>query len=215
MLRTRTPSDIYFVPSNRAALIPAGVTHESWALTPAQFAGIYFDPALYPAPLTQCRIIEVTHFLDALINQALDIGEIGHQPHTVENKRMLAVLMDQLVASPVIDLAITLPADKRLLPIVQELLTTPASSKSLASWAKTVGASERTISRMFQKHTQLSFTRWRQKVRMVSALSMLEEGLPIQEIALNVGYSSASAFIYCFRMEFGVTPQQYFLRSKS
>jgi AraC-like DNA-binding protein len=50
---------------------------------------------------------------------------------------------------------------------------------------------------------------------MVSALSMLEEGQAIQNIALNVGYSSASAFIYSFRQEFGVTPQQYFWRKQT
>jgi AraC-like DNA-binding protein len=156
MLRTRTPTDIYFVPSNRAALIPAGVIHESWALTPARFAGIYFEPSLYPAPLGQCRIIEVTGFLDALIHQTLEIGRVIDRPHNHQEKRILAVLMDQVAASPVVDLSITVPDEKRLLPIVRELLTTPATATSLASWAKTVGASERTISRLFQKHTGLS-----------------------------------------------------------
>lgn len=104
------------------------------------------------------------------------------------------------------------PDEKRLQAIAGEILTNPASDKSLAEWSKTVGASERTISRQFRKLTGLTFARWRQKVRMLSALSMLEEGLSIQAIALNVGYSSASAFIHAFRKEFGTTPQRYYLR---
>jgi AraC-like DNA-binding protein len=214
ILRTRTPGDFYFIPSNRAALIPAGTTHESWALTDADFAGIYFDPALYAGSLETCRIIEVTKFLDALIGEAIKIGSRWNEQQEAKHKRIISVLMDQLIASPEIDLSITIPDEKRLNSIVRELLTNPGSQQSLADWARTVGASERTISRLFQKLTGLSFARWRQKLRMVSALSMLEEGQAIQQIAHNVGYSSASAFIHCFRKEFGTTPQRYYLRSE-
>lgn len=209
MLRTRTPTDIYFIPSNRAALIPAGSVHESWALTDAQFAGIYFDPALFPYKLTECRIIEVTDFLDLLVSKSIDIGFNVENKHTDRERRILSVLMDEIAESPAVNLSVTVPDEKRLLPIVKEILTHPSSSKSLESWAKTAGASERTISRLFQKHTGLGFARWRQKVRMVSALSMLEENIPIQQIALNVGYGSASAFTFAFRQEFGLSPQRY------
>lgn len=209
MLRTRTPGNVYFVPANRAALVPAGMMHESWALTDSEFAGIYIDPALFPAPLAKCRIIEVTPFLDALIGEVLELGKHWLAPHSGEQARLVRVLVDRLNASPEIDLSVTLPDEKRLQPIVNALLADASSSKSLAEWSQSVGASERTISRQFRKLTGLSFLRWRQKVRMISALSMLEEGQSIQEIALNVGYSSASAFIHSFRKEFGTTPQRY------
>ncbi len=208
MLRTRTPTDLYFVPSNRAAVIPAGSIHESWALTDARFVGIYFDPGIFPGRLSDCRIIEVTHLLDGLISRILKIDSIGRR-HSDRQRRLVSVLMDEIAASPGVNLSVTMPAEKRILPIATELLTHPSCSRSLASWSRTVGASERTISRLFMQHTGLSFVRWRQKVRMVSALSMLEEGIPIQDIALSVGYSSASSFIYTFRQEFGSSPQRY------
>lgn len=209
MLRTRTPTDIYFVPSNRAALIPAGVVHESWALTNADFVGIYFDPRLFPGNLTGCRIIEVTEFLSALIAKILEPGTRTERVYSERQQRIISVLLDEVAASESVRLSVTLPEDKRLVPIVRELLTQPSSSKSLAAWAKTAGASQRTISRLFLKHTGMTFSNWRQKVRMASALSLLEEGRLVQDIALSVGYSSASAFIYAFRQEFGASPQRY------
>ena len=215
MLRTRTTGKVYFVPPNRAAVIPAGTVHESWALTHAEFTGIYLDPDLFPAPITQCRIIEVTGFLGALMKEVLEPGRQSSMAHTPEHKRLISVLVDQIDHSPKINLSVTLPDEKRLLPIVQDLLTDPGSCKSLADWSNTVGASERTLSRQFRKLTGLSFARWRQKVRMISALSMLEEGQSIQEIAHHVGYSSASAFIFRFKSEFGTTPQKYHLQDQA
>jgi AraC-like DNA-binding protein len=209
MLRTRTPDIYYFIPPNRGALIPAGVTHESWALADSEFTGIYFNPGSFSVPLRECRIIEISGFMAALIEQAIRIGEDWRNRPTAPDQRILDVFFDQLGASRRIDLAIALPDDKRLLPIVREVLATPKSTTSLSTWAETVGASERTISRIFRKKTGLTFSRWRQKVRLITALSMLEEGQATQDIALSVGYGSASAFIYCFRKEFGVTPQQY------
>lgn len=215
MLRTRTPTDIFFVPSNRAALVPAGVVHESWALSDARFAGIYFDPDIYPENLTRCRIIEVTGFLDALIARTLEAGKANDQAHSSRQQRIFSVLMDEIAASSAVDLSVTMPADKRLQPVIQALLTRPSSSRPLSAWAQTVGASQRTISRLFLKETGMSFGRWRQKVRMVSALSLLEEGKSVQQIALNVGYSSASAFIFAFRQEFGLPPQRYLVHGSS
>ena len=210
MLRTRTSGNVYFVPTNRAALIPAGTIHESWALTRAEFTGIYIHPDLFPAPLVDCRIIEVTIFLAALMEELLEPGKQSSKAHTPEHKRLVSVLVDQLNHSPEINLSVTLPDEKRLLPIVQDLLTHPGSDKTLAYWSERVGASVRTISRQFRRLTGFSFLRWRQKVRMISALSMLEEGRSVQETAHNVGYSTASAFIHCFKKEFGTTPQRFY-----
>jgi AraC-like DNA-binding protein len=72
------------------------------------------------------------------------------------------------------------------------------------------GASLRTIERLFQVETGMTFGRWRQQLRLVEALRLLAVGEPVTSVALDVGYESPSAFVSAFRRTFGVTPGRYF-----
>ncbi len=57
--------------------------------------------------------------------------------------------------------------------------------------------------------TGFTFTEWRQRARMLRALGMLAEGAAVTTVALDLGYSSISAFIALFRRTFGATPGDY------
>ena len=48
VLKTRTQHKEYYVPFNRAVLIPANCQHESWAITAAEFIGVYIKPEQLP-----------------------------------------------------------------------------------------------------------------------------------------------------------------------
>lgn len=61
-----------------------------------------------------------------------------------------------------------------------------------------------------QAETGLTFGQWRQQVRLLAALTRLAQGEPITRIALELGYSSQSAFTTMFRKALGKTPAQYF-----
>ncbi len=52
----------------------------------------------------------------------------------------------------------------------------------------------------------MSFSEWRQRLRFLHAVSLLEQGKTVQDVALDVGYSSASAFIVMFQQIAGTTP---------
>ena len=41
------------------------------------------------------------------------------------------------------------------------------------------------------------------------ALERLEKGASVTEVAFDLGFSSASAFVYSFRRKLGVPPGQY------
>lgn len=69
--------------------------------------------------------------------------------------------------------------------------------------------SSRTLSRRFVLETGFNFTAWRQRARMMRSLEMLAAGVPVTAIALDLGYSTASAFIGLFRRTFGETPASY------
>ncbi len=58
---------------------------------------------------------------------------------------------------------------------------------------------------MFQQHRGLNFRAWRQRQRLLSALSLLQQGERVTDVALACGYDSTSAFIAAFRKHLGVT----------
>lgn len=209
MLRTRVLNKQYFIPSNRAMLIPAGSLHESWSINSVQFIGIYFKTEMLEQPVATCQVIEVSPLFNQMIYQVYKITS-QLSLFSVKEKRLIQVFYDQLTEQKQAMLEIILPEDRRLKKMVSELLVNPASNKKLTDWAKQLGASERTISRVFESQTGLTFRQWRHRMRMISSLPMIEQNTPIQTVALNVGYESTSAFIHSFKKQFGQTPLQYF-----
>ena len=75
--------------------------------------------------------------------------------------------------------------------------------------AQLVGASKRTLSRLFTTQTRMSFQAWRQQRRLLRALELLATGDNVTAIALELGYDNTSAFIAMFRRCLGTTPARY------
>jgi len=94
-------------------------------------------------------------------------------------------------------------------PVLEALEHCPADNTSLAAWAARVYTTERTLSRRCQQDLGMSFSEWRQRLRFLHAVSLLEQGKTVQDVALDVGYSSASAFIVMFQQIAGTTPERF------
>ena len=58
--------------------------------------------------------------------------------------------------------------------------------------------------------TGYSFTKWRQRARLLRALETLAADMLATTTALDPGYQTVGAFIALFRRTFGVTPTKYF-----
>ncbi|MEH6545612.1 MAG: AraC family transcriptional regulator, partial [Sneathiella sp.] len=112
-------------------------------------------------------------------------------------------------------LHLPMPTDSRLLRIAEILLSNPANAESLEELAKSSGASERTLARLFKKETGLTFGKWRQQRRLLAGISLLTEGQPVTNVALDLGYESVSAFIAMFKSALGTTPSRYLTKSNS
>jgi AraC-like DNA-binding protein len=102
-----------------------------------------------------------------------------------------------------------LPRDARLQRIGAALIADPANARDLEQWAGLVAMSSRTLSRRFVTETGFTFTAWRQRARLMRSLEMLAADVPVNTIALELGYSAASVFISLFRRTFGKTPAVY------
>jgi AraC-like DNA-binding protein len=130
-------------------------------------------------------------------------------PETGAEARMVAVLADELAHLPAAPLDLPLPRDRRALAVADALIIDPADGREIGDWGRAVGASGRTLARLFQAETGLSFGRWRQQRRLLAALERLAAGEAVTAIALDLGYASPSAFIAMFRRTLGAPPTKY------
>ena len=101
-----------------------------------------------------------------------------------------------------------LPRDPRALRLAERLQEAPASSAELPQLASQTGASVRTIQRLFLDETGLSFSAWRQRLRLLHGATLLGGGMSVTNAALDAGYSGTSAFVAAFRKHFGFTPSR-------
>lgn len=129
--------------------------------------------------------------------------------------RLMAVLLDELEWSREQPLALPDPADRRLGRICQALLENPVGPRGLEEWARYVGASSRTLARLFLSELGVTFVHWRHQVRLAAALPRLAAGEAVARIAVDLGYQTPSAFSAMFRRLTGSTPSRYFALSDS
>lgn len=207
LLQTQTEHYQHLVPHTSALFVPAGVQHESVAVSNTIFVGIYLNPEFGATYEPQVRTIALTPFLNELLQEIRRQceNEASHE----EVLHLLAVLHDQILKSDVQTFQLLLPQDRRLKLIFEQLTDEPALSCSLKEWGEKIGASERTLSRLFAKEFNTSFLLWRQQIRLIYSLSLLDETLPIQAIADRVGYQNDSSYIKAFKAYFDMTPQQF------
>ncbi len=207
-MRVTTPTGAWIVPPLRAVWIPAGMEH-GWVVTGlVRLRTLFVDPAAAPfLPADACRVIEVSELLRALILAAMDLP--ADAPPTARTGLIGALALDELARAPEVPLRLPLPQDPRLRRLCHALLDAPARTDTLEGWADTVGASGKTIARLFLKETGLTFGAWRQQARLAEAVAQLSLGRPIAQAARAAGYDSASAFTAMFRRTLGASPRAY------
>ncbi len=103
-----------------------------------------------------------------------------------------------------------MPGDKRLARICAAIMRAPALRRPLAAWGSEVGASSRTLARLFLRETGLSFGAWCRQARLLDAVARLAQGQKVTSVALDLGYDSPSAFTSMFRRHLATTPSRYF-----
>jgi AraC-like DNA-binding protein len=73
--------------------------------------------------------------------------------------------------------------------------TSTLENRTLPGLGQVAHSTERTLMRRTQRDLGMSVAEWRQHLRVVKAMPLLEAGHTLETIALDLGYGSASAFI--------------------
>lgn len=195
----------WIAPSDRAIWIPAGCLHEHRFYGQTKFHCVGFDVSENPLNLVEPSVVAVTPLLRELLIACSDPD--AHPAD--EYARLRAVLADQLRRSPERPLHLPAAKDERLAAACELVEHDLAHGWTLAELGRRVGASERTLTRLFRSDIGMTYPQWRTQLRLYRALQLLAEDTPVTTVAHRTGWSSTSAFIDVYRRAFGHTPGAY------
>ena len=203
-LLVRTEAGSHVAPPQRAVWVPPGMPHPVATSRRAEMRSLYISDAQAVFCPPQCLVLSVSPLARELILAAAalppDYDETG------PDGRLVAVLLDQLAALPKAGFSLPWPTDPRLAAVCLALADSPDDARPARSWSTEAGMTERTLGRRFLAETGMTFGSWRRRIRLLTALSLLEAGHSVTAAGIECGYESTSAFIAAFREAFGVTP---------
>jgi AraC-like DNA-binding protein len=207
VMTVRTGEGTWVVPPQQAVWVPPGIEHEVRSATSLAMRTLYVHPAATQGLPRSCCVVTVPPLLRELILTATTLP--ADFPEDGPEARLMAVIPDQLHRLRSEPLHLPIPADRRLRGVTEALSERPADGRALADWARTAGASERTLARLFKQETGMTFGAWRQRLRLLLAIGRLVEGQAVTAVAYDLGYESPSAFVAMFRRELGSPPARY------
>lgn len=197
----------WLVPANQAVWIPPNVHHEVFSHDSVTALLLFVDVAYTSSLPRACVAVSVSPLLRELLNKAVDYG--NDYPPEGRAARLVQVMLDELNQMKTAPFFLPMPRDRRLLRTMKALLKHPADELGMEALAKEAGASTRTLARLFRKETGMTLPQWKTQLRLIEAIDRLCQGQPVTQVAFDLGYSSASAFIYMFRRKLGITPGEY------
>ncbi len=199
-----TDTMAHVVPPGRALWVPANMPHSVTMQGEVAMRALFLRADAAAAGPPASAVMGVSALLRALVLAACEeplewdpAGRAGH---------VAALILDEIARAPALPLGVPALHDPRLARLAAALQANPASPLTVEAWAERSGASPRTLARLFQRETGMSFGRWRQLLRLSEAAALLARGVAPARAAAAVGYASAPAFGAAFRAAFGVTP---------
>lgn len=208
-LTVMTPKGRWIVRPGRAVWVPSGMPHAVESRCAHRLVALYTDPSLVVHCDGDARVVAIDRLVRELLLAGAQFGA-AYAPGGAE-ERLLRVILDRLPTLAIAPLShLPEPTSPALRRITKALGANVADDRSLASWARRSGMSERTAARRFVAETGMSFGRWRQQLRLLTALERLAAGASVTEVAFEVGYEDVSSFIATFKAAMGTTPARYF-----
>src|SRR5882672_10610820 len=170
VMQVTAAGGIWVVPPHRGLWIPGAVDHEIRCASAVAMRTLYIRPdATSGLPRAVC-VLAIQPLLRELILEAVKLPlDYGESER---DGRIMALILDELRALPILPL-------------------------HLPTWGSEVGASSRTLARLFLRETGMSFGAWCRQARLLNAVTRLAQGQKVTSVALDLGYDSPSAFTAC------------------
>ncbi|WP_118178688.1 AraC family transcriptional regulator [Paraburkholderia phosphatilytica] len=202
----------WVVPAIHAIWIPPRHVHSVRSYGPFSGWSVFIAEARCASLPSEPRAIRTTPLLLEAVRRA---ATWPGAPLDETQARIAEVIIDEVASSQAESLGLPRPEDPRLTRIADALARDLADNRRLEEWATWAGLAPRTLSRRFVAETGLTFAQWRQQARLLRALELVADGVPVTTIALELGYENVSAFIEMFRRATGTTPGRYMMTANA
>lgn len=195
------------VPPQRAVWLPPNTVHSIRMMSAVEMRNLYLRDADVQHLSRQSDVFEINGLLRELITTLAEREAQRDQQYLEVAYRFAAL---ELGHAARYSQRIPLPdkSDRRLNVLCRAVIENPSVDISFEQHAASVGASVRTLARLFSQALGLGFAEWRRQVQLAIAVSKLAEGQPVSSVARSLGYRPSS-FSDMFRRELGTSPSAF------
>lgn len=198
----------WLAPPGRAVWVPPGTRHSASYSESSALINVHIAPPLADELPARCTALTVSGLLRELALEAVRFSESEHDVADVE---LVSQLIIRQLQRPATGPALFIPQgqDRRLRIVTNLLQQDPGTDHALADLATLANTSSRTLARLFVAETGLSFGRWRDHLRVITAVDRLARGQAVTRVALELGYQSPGSFSTMFSRLLGISPSRY------
>jgi AraC-like DNA-binding protein len=209
-IRITLADRLCLLPPSRAVWIPPQTAHRAVMQQTVDYRSLWFRPDLSASLPEDVRVIDVRPLLRAVL-ESIALADFHEDWRGGRHAHLLGLCIHEICDAPQEAMLLPLPSDRRLASLTAHLDRMPPELQVLEA---AVGASGKTITRIFQKETGMGYQQWRQQWRLMRAIELLATGHSITYTAAELEFSSDSVFIAFFRTMLGCTPGSYLHRSQ-
>lgn len=209
VMLVETEGNRWVIPPQRALWIPPLQIHSYNLLSQTDLRAIYFSSNLI-AECTNFTKSKHVHVITATaLVKELIAGLFSEEYSEAGQRKMALLLLEILSEATPLTAQLPMPRDERLFCAAREIMVSYRWEASLSELAHIATMSERTFSRLFIRDTGFSFRTWKQRARICASLDLLANGMPIKQVAYQLGFSCPAAFTAAFRAILDSTPRNF------
>ncbi|KGD71213.1 AraC family transcriptional regulator [Pantoea vagans] len=209
VMLVETENNRWVIPPQRALWLPPLQIHSYNLLSHTNLRAVYFSNSLI-AECTNFTKSDQVHVITATpLVKELITGLFSENYNRPSQRKMALLLLEILSETQPLTTALPMPNDERLFSAVMELLANQRWEASMSDLAFIAAMSERTFSRLFIKDTGFSFRTWKQRARIYASLDQLANGIPVKQVAYELGFSCPASYTAAFRSILNSTPRDF------
>jgi AraC-like DNA-binding protein len=208
-IRITLADRLCLLPPSRAVWIPPHTAHRAVMQQTVDYRSLWFRPDLSTSLPNDVRVIDVRPLLRAVL-ESIALADFHEDWRHGRHAHLLGLCIHEIGDAPQEAMLLPLPSDRRLVKLTSQPDRMPPELQVLE---EAVGASGKTITRIFQRETGMGYQQWRQQWRLMRSIELLANGHSISYTAAELEFSSDSIFISIFRKMLGDTPRSYLDRS--
>ncbi|PTR34483.1 AraC family transcriptional regulator [Luteibacter sp. OK325] len=196
------------LPPSRAVWIPPHIPHRTVVRHSADVRLVFYDEQTSAQLPQQAFVMAVSPLMEAIV-EALVVAPVDQDWAEPPFDHLIELSLHEIREAPRQPMLLPMPQDRRLAPLMAQPDVLPPELRELAN---VIGATAKTIGRIFQRETGMSYQQWRQQWRVLRGVEMLVTGQPVSHTSAELGFASDSAFISFFKQMIGCTPGAYLKR---